>query len=434
MGECAAPFLADALRTERDQTRTMLLIGAYGLATRRPAEVLLHLARPKERKDRRLVALLLLAMAPRQAGSGSELGRLLDRGSPLDRVGAALALSRFETTELPDAGFFDRERDVGAFAAGVYCRPVLRRGELEARVRRFEGTGHESLIWRAYLLGRAVKSVDAERRAVAVERLTDPGARPGRLEAACCLARDPNATLTEDQLRAAPLELKVLLCGSPLLRARILRSAELELRGMAEKTLQRRFLVLVARCAPGDRLREALAAWKEHAEFREERTRSAVWLALAWRVLAQPAASRPFDLATLGLRPDEGRWLRWALGGGVDAAARQEIDPELGRAFPLATSGRLQRVDVAAAVEAALWRLGVHPGLAELEVHRQLLAELLIDGSQVAGTRFAEVSRKAPYVAKGLLRDDAAFRIAHELFKFIRREEPWALREHRLRD
>ena len=108
----------------------------------------------------------------------------------------------------------------------------------------------------------------------------------------------------------------------------------------------------------------------------------------------------------------------------------------LQRAFHAARSRRLSPARFAEILEEALWRsgsgeYGAHPGLVGLELHRQFLGELLIDGSPSAGTMFVSSGRR-PHVAKKLNRNDEFFTVAFELFKFNRQEEPWALREYRL--
>ena len=57
--------------------------------------------------------------------------------------------------------------------------------------------------------------------------------------------------------------------------------------------------------------------------------------------------------------------------------------------------------------------------------------KLLIDGSPVAATEFRK-SPDLPYKAHGLDRGEDFFRVAHELFKFVGREEPFAGLEYRL--
>jgi hypothetical protein len=105
-------------------------------------------------------------------------------------------------------------------------------------------------------------------------------------------------------------------------------------------------------------------------------------------------------------------------------------------------ASKLSRQLGAEALEHASWRDGPdgretaggsNPGLSGLELHRQFLGELLIDGCRSAGKNFVDSGRK-PYMAGGPGRTDGVFQVAYELFKFIRREEPWSLREHRLQN
>src|SRR5690606_23732319 len=156
-------------------------------------------------------------------------------------------------------------------------------------------------------------------------------------------------------------------------------------------------------------------------------------LALAWRAFAVPSerdAIRPLVRHFSSI--PEYRWLLLAVGQEGGTAAPDDAQAPLAAALAHARSGRLSAADCADLMSCTLWERHLQPGSAALDVERQFLGELLLDGSPSAGTRFVG-SERSPYIAKGLGREDIFFKIAYELFKFVRRTEPWTRLEHRLR-
>jgi hypothetical protein len=435
MGECLAPFLRHALITENNPRQRLVLTGANLLATADARSILLH-DQIADRPRYRIMAELALALGPRQSGEGLELQRRIKRaGSPLEQVTACMALSRFADRQALPSGVFEKAKDSGILAAALYCSPVQSRAWIEGRLRRFAAVEYSGLVWRGYLLGaRRAGTADKQRRELAQEVLRD--ARRGLLAAAAWyLAGDPGAMLSDAELLAQPLGTRLLLARSAGLRARLVRAADPGLRGTADRVELRRWAVLLVRSAPMARIAAALRQWQDELS-RDPELRGAVCLGLAWRLATQELATAAASGLALG-KLDEtvyGPWLQLARGVERTGGAVRFTAPELVRAYPLARAGRLSRAGLADLLDAALWRTGDHPALAGLDLHRQFLGEVAIDGSEEAGTRFANPMGREVYIAKGLSREDNLFKVAFELFKFIRQSEPWSRAEYRLGD
>jgi len=182
---------------------------------------------------------------------------------------------------------------------------------------------------------------------------------------------------------------------------------------------------------------EALTVWDGVERFQKDASlRTSIGLALGWRLFSMSAEEAAAARPEIGRMVDTpaGVWLQLALGDTRTAATSHAGFEGLARAYPMAEAGRLPRPSVARLLEAALWHEGGHPGRAALDLHRQLQAELVIDGSAASGEGYAQRRGVQVYTAKGVARSDSPlFLVANELYRFIRREEPWSLREHRLR-
>jgi len=439
MGGCAEEFVGSGLLSEKDRKLRLVLTGAYLVTTRRHVGTLLHRKIAARQHPDRIMAMFALALGPPQAGPDKLLADWLKRAkSPLEQVAACLALARFgATAALPDA-VLGKTRDAGVLAAGLYCQPSKSEAWVKGRLSQWSARGegeHAHLVWRAYLLGdSSPKSADADRRQLALRILQDPGHKALR-EAAYFLARDGRVAVADDDLLGQAVETRLYLAVSPDLRRRLLRNADTRLRGTTSDLLLRRWWALFTRFAPMDAVLKALSEWGAVDRFkRDESLRTSIGLALAWRLFRLP------EVEAVALSPDisqmidtaAGAWLQLALGKARTASTSHAAFADLARAYPLADQGRLSRSRIADLLEAALWREGGHPARALVDLHRQLQAELMIDGSAASGEGYAQVRGVETYVAKGVSRGDSPlFTIANEFYRFIKRTEPWSMQEYR---
>ncbi len=435
MGASLEPFLAGDLNVEAETGPRLVLTGAYFLAARRADVVYLgNLTKgPKDRQ--RFMALFAHALGPEHPTGAAALVLEANRTpvSPLEQVAVCMAIARFvDRRVLPK--FTQRPREVGVLAAALYCMPNQRVAWIEQRIKRVAAGGHEHLVWRGYLLGdggSAAVERDRLKLALAVVRRRD-GAPAADKEAAWYLAHARNAASLGAEVDGLSLELRLLLAHSKRFRSHILRKSAVP-RSTQPESLQRRFVTLHVRWGALAKVQQALTEWKKLHVFASAEHRRALGLAVAWRLLTMtPAEAAAARLDTDWFTdPLVRSWLMASRGETVDKSNLGTPVDDLNRAVRLFVDNQLPRDRAAAILERELWRNGTHPGLAGLELHRQLLGELLIDG--LAGTRFVESPRK-PYIADGLERGEPVFQVAHELFKFIRGEEPWSMHEHRLQN
>lgn len=442
MGESLAPFLASELGKEKDWERRLVVIGAYSVAARRPHDVVLHRrVFASERVRVRAMALIALALGPRQPGECRELQRFLDssRLSPLEQVATCLALARFDRTPVLPKSVLSKARDPGVLAAALYCRPDRTRTWIEKSIRPDSESQFTHLVWRGYLLGTIDRGIaDKDRLALAIDTLQSSSSADDRLLQAAAFylahAKEPVA-LKDRDVSSQPKAIQLLLCHAPNVRSKILSAAPSPPRMTVDELVPRRWFVLYSRWAPIDSLAQAVKGWRTASICRDPKMRRAISLAIAWRLsrLDESAAARAaqrIDWFGEGDVPAS-MWIRVAGGETTTGETHNPTDPHLARAYPLAVNGQLARSAMADVLEAALWRDGSHPGHAGLDLHRQFLGELFIDGSRRANTKFA---KGRPYRASGLGRENEFFRVAYEFYKFIRQTEPWTLREYRLRN
>jgi hypothetical protein len=440
MGATLAPFLDQELEDDKDREHRLVLTGAYSLAAQNPHSVLLG-KKFAGRKRYRFMVMFALALGPRHGEGSKAFLRDIDwkRLNELEQVVVCMALARLEDRGPLPKHVVDKTKSPGVLAAALYCRPGRRRAWVKNRTRRLE---HQDLVWRGYLLGDSCSEpADGDRTALALAVLGRERAAPAVMrEAAWYLARSSSPASVLDGLQPSklPLDIRLLLCHSKPFRGKLL-ALQSTPPVSVDNTLQRRWFALYSRFAPMPALRRALVEWQRLTIFKNDvDVQRAIGLALAERLMRMP----PKDTRSLGLEvdwlmgTDVGPWLRLGMGESVSELEGEVHDVGLRRVLKLMIAGRLPRARAAAELHLASWRDGPagkeatnasNPGLMGLELHRQLLGELVIDG---AG-RFVDSGRE-PYKAAGLGRSDTAFEVAIELFKFIRREEPWSAREHRL--
>jgi hypothetical protein len=449
MGASLAPFLRQELERAKNREHQLVLTGAYSLATRYPHAVLLGRKITERTVRDRFMALFTLAVGPRHGEGSKALTDFLGRRglTALEQIAACLALARIADRPALPRQFTDKTRDPGVLAGALYCRPDRRMKWIAGRVKRSGAKGHRDLVWRGYLLGDSCNGdADRDRLELAVGVLRGEDDLPlVRREAAWYLAHSSAASSVLDRIpfRSLPLDLRLLLSHSKAFRSVIL-SLRSSPQATADKVLQRRWFALYSRSAPLRSLRKALVRWKDLSICRPVDVKNSIGLALARRLMlmtAKDAEAAGLDIDWL-FKTGAGPWLRVARGEKVEAPPRAAIDTPLDRAFRLVVASKLSRQLGAEALEYASWRDGPdgretaggsNPGLSGLELHRQFLGELLIDGCRSAGKNFVDSGRK-PYMAGGPGRTDGVFQVAYELFKFIRREEPWSVREHRLQN
>lgn len=446
MGGCAEEFVGSGLLSEKDRELRLVLTGAYLVTTRRHVRTLLHRKIAARQHPDRIMAMFVLALGPPQAGPDKLPADWLKRAKkPLEQVAACLALSRFKAVaELPDA-VLGKTRDAGVLAAALYCRPGKSEAWVKSRLKQWSARGeeeHAHLVWRAYLLGGGAPKSDPDRRKLALRILQYPehqalqeSQRMALPEAAHFLARDGRVAVSEEVLLKQEVDIKLHLAASPDLRRQLLRNVDIRLRGTTSDILLRRWWALFTRFAPMDAVLKALSEWGAVDRFkRDESLRTSIGLALAWRLFRLPeaeAAALSPDISQMIDTP-AGAWLQLALGKARTAATSHTAYVDLARAYPLANQGRLPRPRVADLLEAALWREGGHPARATVGLHRQLQAELMIDGSAGDREGYAQIRGAEIYAAKGVSRDDSPlFPVANEFYRFVKWAEPWSMPEYR---
>lgn len=435
MGECGERFVASRLLEENHPELRLVLTGAYLLVTRSHQTTLLD-RRIAERHHRdRIMSMFALSLGPRQAGDGRVLVRWLKRAkTPLEQIAGCLALARCEEPgSLPDR-VVGKAKDIGVLAAALYCQPAQGVAWIKTRVAQLRGhQEHAHLVWRGYLLGeKSSKPADKDRRQLALQILQDAD-RTVLPEAAYFLAHDGEVSLLDEDILDQPLAIKLQLAALPKFRVRLLRNVDIRIRGTTSDILSRRWWSLFIRFAPIHAVVKALEEWQAVAHFkRDQALRTSIGLALAWRLFASSAEA--VDALDLEITPlidtPAGAWLQLALGRARTASISHQGFADLARAYPLAVDNRLPRMRIADLLESALWREGGHPARAGIDLHRQLQAELMIDGKEEFVGSFDRAQGFQPYKAKGPP-DQSLFLVATQLFRFIRREEPWSMKELR---
>lgn len=438
LGPAVVPLLADMLQSEKQNSgRRLGVLAALFLAGGADDEerwaAWLDQRIPLT-EDRALVGLLLVLGPRRQRALPEFWPRLLGPQRPAP---ALLQLtSRLAAARCPgaDVGAPVPDDELGAQAAAAFAGlPVP--ATVEARWWQLaRPERHAELFWRGQLLAAA--------RNQALLGDGPDGAPPPGLEP---LLRHARALLDTSSAVSPPVQAAAaVLLG---------RARELSFAG---RWVDPGMLLLLA----GDRRNcEALAEWfpatpqslAEHpgrlavafvlgrsprAVLAEQQVwgsvdgvRQAVALALAWQWLDRP---QPVALEGFTNEPPEWFFVRWAAGQ-LPAMVPGFTDPHLAAAASLVRAGRLPREKAQEVLEAALWRLGHHPGLAVREQEHLLVRDLLLVGSR-AGARFVAHGRRTQhYLPPGCDPGQPWFEVAVALWDLLSLARPPVPAEYRLR-
>ncbi|MHC4851503.1 MAG: hypothetical protein ACYTGO_14595 [Planctomycetota bacterium] len=434
MGGSATPPLRNRLIHESNKMRRLLWVAAYGLAARAPQALYFN---RKLKGPERVLAMFVLALGPTQAeGARSIQESLGGNTDTAEAIASCLALARFGDRNRGLPKKLLSSQDPGRLAAALYVNPRLSRPEVSNRLRAMRATvAHHPLVWRGYYLAAARTAAEKTalqgRREAALRALADPR-NEARKTAALLLAQNPSGLkLPADTLRGIDDETTLVLALSPALRAQLLAAGRVPRQPSPTRSVEirRRQVVLFASSAPLPKLQDAVLQWPRTCrDLMDE-----ICLGLALRLSKSKADRQALQgtLDKLGRAGDgdalteAGIWLR--LAQHQELAASDLRLAELSRPLQLAMRGAFTDATRGQAIEEILWERGSHPGLSGLELHRAFLFDLLL--AHAAGSAV----RRETYVPKGMLDPgDNFFLVARRLFEFIRKREPWALREHRL--
>lgn len=392
LGPCASPLLWQLLDEAAGEARLRLLaalVAAGGIAE---DERLLRWVGTSACgvRERQFVA-YLLALGPDRAQVRTDVFERLRAGSAFANLLAMLAAARFRRDG--SALEFDVDDDPGlagaAMLAGVPVRWTPPRG-----------TRHEGLFWRGAFLGGARHGATAtvRERAMAMRAEAGDGQAEVRLAAQWCCVRSGDGLAADARPDAAGL---AVLAGDAAARRQ--HADWFQMPPGPRDAQPERLAVAFALSARFDDVVAARANWPSAPAA------AALALTLAWR-----AAHGERPTAPLPAWPETPAWrvLQLACGVAEDAGAAL-ADAALARAADRARVGALPPAAFAAAIEAALWRADVHPGLVPVRLERAYVRDLVLAGSQTGGGKWQPaVPPEQRYFAAGLGRAEPWFDVA----------------------
>lgn len=432
IGRPVAPLLWELLQAERSNVgRRLALLGAAVLAGG-PAEderLFAWLDRQKAMLEERVLAAMCMAYGPRRARAVPAFWSRCqgpDRSTEqVLRIAIRLASARFPDLEGgPNGGVDD---DVGLAAASAYAGLPLA-ASVAARLWNFRTPErHAELFWRGAMLGGARLAAEGRQPdAELVQRARDLMALPGdqlaAVRAAAALFRLRTGDLRLEGLRPDWRLLQVAVAETA--GARALRPWLGPVPQPRDEEPARLSVSYVLSRDPAEVVGDR-AQWGDVARIRQH-----VAVALAWKLLGEPAGA-PIDADVPGVA--EWVFVRWASGITIDRDVAIE-DAPLQAAVRLLRVGRLPRAALRTALEGALWRWGSHPGLGLWEHERLLLRDLLLVGSNTGGGKYTP---QLPFVQRyrpsGIGPDDEFFSVAVVLHDFESRPRLPIPAEYRLR-
>lgn len=427
VGTAAVPMLWDIYASEKPSAeRRLLVLVAAMLAGEATEDPRMLAGFDKPQPEDRIATSFVLALLPARdravPGFWSAAMRQSREPVPQLKVAALLACARIPgaADEVPTATY--RSEDPGVVAAALVAgaplslaEPFWQGGALR---------DHAELVWRGALVGSLLRErQQVDPKAVALARFVmdrrGESHRAAREAAALVLSR--TGQVSPGGARP-PLQQLQLLAAEPQ-SARKLREwlpPVPELLGEDPRRLA--VLYVMSRD-----LAEVLANHEQWSAEESVRRHVAVAVALRLAGLAPEELSAPQTPLDRELRGLPEWWFaRWAAGVPVrpDSPAIAALEPTLQAAARLAADGRLPRAAARTVLEETLWRWGSHPGLGLHDVHRRLVCDLMITGSNRGGQYQPGVPQFERYLPGGLGTEHVFFEVASELFDFLSRPVP----------
>jgi hypothetical protein len=430
LGSAGLPVLLDlAGQEEADVRRRVLLLAAAAVGSGSAADKALIALGARARagsagaQERFAVGLTLALGGVRGDALPGLEDLLVRRGLEPIEVAALLAAQARFPSERRTSGRWLQDEDpaVAAMAVWAAAPPDLR--ALRAFWERERP--HAGLVRRASLLGRAAASAGDTADAWIRTALAGRSGEARALQQAAVLFlaehEEPERWLGDEEL-AWLEDLIPILVVSPAWRT------ALHTRGLLR--------IAPARLPVEDRCRQAIALAltadlgavqaAAPALGRDQAVVPSFCLSLALRFCVDP----PEDAqAWLALLPDvrEAEWVRLACGLPAAAPGRSMADARLDRVFLLAARSpeRLPRDVLAAEIEDALWRSGVHFGHVRRGLELDLVRDALLSGSShgaaVLGLGTDPRNRHLP---RGISEGSPVFEIGWEIYRAFREPGP----------
>ncbi|MBK8976751.1 MAG: hypothetical protein IPM29_12600 [Planctomycetes bacterium] len=430
-GTSVGPLLRRMEDGEADPRRRLLLLAAWSIAEGPGAtgELVRRLQPPPGRTAdarERLVLLVALALGEPRAGPAPELEHLVTRASdPIYEAAACFAAARFPDIEGPPARWARDRQQPGRRAAARFARRAER--PLEDIDLALRGDEAVQLAVRADLLRLGALGFDevAVRRYAGLLGTRNAGSGALARCAAVALAQEIDAGAWLDALGTSVVDARVAatLVSSPGFRRELYRRGVLAAPPAWLEPIERGRIALAAALETD---LETLAAGRGEWE-RDPEIARILCLGLAWRLLGP---GEPVPAAWFAAAPQvrERAWVGFACGLEAPADSQTFDDPELDRAWLLASRGGRELLPAAAArgaLEDALWRRQAHPALSRPQAEADLLHDALLAGSErgatVLGVGRDGIGRLLP---KGLDPASHAFTIAYELWSYLRAPGP----------
>ncbi len=431
LGSAGLPVLLElAAQEEADVRRRVLLLAASAVGAGPGADAALVGFGTRARagsagvQERFAVGLTLALGGPRSAALPELEDLLARRGlEPVEVAALLAARARFPSDRsLPSRWYQDEDPSVVAMA-------VLGEAPTDSRwIQAFwaRETRHAGLVRRASLLGPSARAAGERGEAwvrTALGMRGDEG-RSLRRAAVLFLAeqQDPDAWLEREELAWFEELIPTLAISAAWRQA-------LDARGLLGPAPSRLSVEERSRQAAAVALTVDLERFESMAGSlaRDPAVVPAFCLSLALRFCSAPPEEDA--QAWLALLPDEREveWVRLACGLPAASPGRSMADARLDRVFLLAARHpeRIPRDVLAAEIEDALWRSGVHFGHVRRTLELDLVRDALLAGSShgaaVLGLGTDPRNRHLP---RGLSEGSPVFEIGWEIYRIFREPGP----------
>jgi hypothetical protein len=426
LGHVMTPLLWELQEHEREPVRRFNVLIAALLAGGILDDERLFAALKKSALEDKIVLLMHLACGPMRRDPRPDFWSLVQAGvgnpPPVLLVAAYLAAARIPGAAAGGPSLPERDPALAAALAAHANLPEAVIGPWFESPPRL----HADLVMRGYFLGSLTADAEALQAdpllGKRAQRVFEDEAQPkeARICAALVLART-NALLKID--RRPDWDILQVLAST--------RRAAQSLQPFLKATpgpLDAEPGRLAVEYVLG---RSTAAVLAEHKEWSAVPAVSQhIVLALAWRLCNENEPVLPPGIGPVS--QPEWFFVQWACGK-AEPRTTKLTDPVLEHAAVLAAEGRLPRATASTVLEAALWRLGSHPGLCRREAELRLLRDLLITGSDRGRKYQPSEPIEKRYLPKGLATSNPMFDTAISYWDFLSVPEPPVPDELRLR-